>query len=750
MNKTLLVSICGILLAGCTLSGVKDSDTISLINTEISSNPAAAGAEATTYNVASTIAWLDSGEVNLSVFLNASTISGLGSLVSSYGWEVNGSIYSGENVTIDLPIGDHEVRLFAYGFDNKVSIFKHSITVVPEVTGNTYYVDFDGGMDESDGLSAESSWKHIPGDTNAQSIAADTVLASGDMVIFKGGVHYRGEIKLALLNGTADSPIIIDGNTKGDFGYGAAILDGSDPLEFWDSCDIGSPRDSEVFCAKFPTNTTLERVNLYQGSKKISLAQGPNLLDNYDAEDLRSYNEVTPENVTINSIVDPLLTQNSEASWDGAEILVRTSGNTILFSPITGFVPSENKIIFQDLKKAVYTKINTHYSIRNHPMLLDQNGEFIVRDNTIYLLPYYDDVEPFDSNISVSTRRNGIIIKKSSNIIVQGFIVEKYSGGVKEYNDGVGIGVIGNLKPGNSSSNITIRNNEVRFVTSFQKKGAISVRGGDKVKVVNNYVHHSSRNRGIYFGDSSDVLVKNNVVTNVSGTGLALFGVNNAEAISNTLIDQYGIHSNGMSVYLGSNNIFLHGNKVVDKNIALTTKASTNVVVSHNSFKSYGNNNFTIADWGNSENLEFFNNVIISPKKTGVTIGKTSRNGLQFKNNIVDGQLIGEMGGHITNNIYTSLAWNQKAKYGWLLGEGEMLIEDRALLFSDYVNGDYSPVAGSIAINSGAIVNVKYDADYDGNDIVSPFIGISGNEKLMQISPVEEKGLVVKFIIGPK
>ena len=124
--------------------------------------------------------------------------------------------------------------------------------------------------------------------------------------------------------------------------------------------------------------------------------------------------------------------------------------------------------------------------------------------------------------------------------------------------------------------------------------------------------------------------------------------------------------------------------------------------------------------------------------------------GLQFKNNIVDGQLIGEMGGHITNNIYTSLAWNQKAKYGWLLGEGEMLIEDRALLFSDYVNGDYSPVAGSIAINSGAIVNVKYDADYDGNDIVSPFIGISGNEKLMQISPVEEKGLVVKFIIGPK
>ena len=40
----------------------------------------------------------------------------------------------------------------------------------------------------------------------------------------------------------------------------------------------------------------------------------------------------------------------------------------------------------------------------------------------------------------------------------------------------------------------------------------------------------------------------------------------------------------------------------------------------------------------------------------------------------LDGCLVNTPGDNITHNIYTALAWNQDARYGWHLGTGELTV----------------------------------------------------------------------------
>lgn len=89
----------------------------------------------------------------------------------------------------------------------------------------TWYVDFDGGDDMADGATAATAWKHAPGDTAATGNAAGAMVGPGDVVVFKGGVAYQGAIDIPA-SGTADSPVVYDGNSRGTFGTGRALVDG--------------------------------------------------------------------------------------------------------------------------------------------------------------------------------------------------------------------------------------------------------------------------------------------------------------------------------------------------------------------------------------------------------------------------------------------------------------------------------------------------------------------------------------------
>ena len=97
------------------------------------------------------------------------------------------------------------------------------------VFAQTYYIDFDTGVDTNDGITAQTAWKHAPGDANATGNSASMELQPGTIILFKGGVEYQGAIEIKhTWDGTAGLPIVYDGNSAGTFGVGKAIMDGTD------------------------------------------------------------------------------------------------------------------------------------------------------------------------------------------------------------------------------------------------------------------------------------------------------------------------------------------------------------------------------------------------------------------------------------------------------------------------------------------------------------------------------------------
>jgi len=58
----------------------------------------------------------------------------------------------------------------------------------------TFYVDYVGGADSNVGTDSGHAWKHCPGDVNATGNPASATLAAGDIVYFKKGVSYLGQV----------------------------------------------------------------------------------------------------------------------------------------------------------------------------------------------------------------------------------------------------------------------------------------------------------------------------------------------------------------------------------------------------------------------------------------------------------------------------------------------------------------------------------------------------------------------------
>jgi hypothetical protein len=78
----------------------------------------------------------------------------------------------------------------------------------------TYYVDFANGNDNNNGLTTTTAFKHAPGDPQATGIADSRILQAGDIVQFKAGVAYKGQVLLTR-SGTSTNQIIYRGQGWG-------------------------------------------------------------------------------------------------------------------------------------------------------------------------------------------------------------------------------------------------------------------------------------------------------------------------------------------------------------------------------------------------------------------------------------------------------------------------------------------------------------------------------------------------------
>ena len=163
----------------------------------------------------------------------------------------------------------------------------------------TYYVDHQAGSDKADGTSKRNAWKHCPADEQATDKAAACILSAGDRINFKGGVRYYGAITKKM-SGSADKPIIFDGNTDGTFGEGMAIIDGSAPLSDWQQCKSASDAEGnehfkEIWYTDVPYKGNWRGLNLLGAKVPMHVSQHPNPSDPLYQERVSAYTRSKPQ-----------------------------------------------------------------------------------------------------------------------------------------------------------------------------------------------------------------------------------------------------------------------------------------------------------------------------------------------------------------------------------------------------------------------------------------------------------------------
>jgi len=577
----------------------------------------------------------------------------------------------------------------------------------------TYYVDFENGNDNSNGLTQATAWKHAPGDAFATERPLSATLNAGDVVQFRAGAAYKGSISMKF-NGAVGNPITYKGE---GWGEGKAIIDGSETLTGWTRCAsmrecADNPDWQNIYYLSVPSVTDAFSTFLFEGDSFLNFAQDPNPSDPFFYDDYKEFWKINNAQMTATSIYDPIHFNQSESNyWDGAYVLVWRIPNLVDVRKIASFNPATSTITFDVLGGNPYTDKDEYYAVINSIHALDRAGEYYVDEDTkkIYLWPQ-NAASITENSISMSKRGYGIDLYNRNYITISGFEVKKQAG--NQLRDGVGIGTING-----SGSNVlgaTIKGNYIHLIThgSYSGYGGIYLYRPQGALVENNMLELLSRTRGIFLASGLDSKVKNNVVTKSGATSISYYTMNNSQILGNKISDSMGGHANGITIYIDSKDILTANNVVLNSTNPLTFQDSENLTFYSNVFtgcctnvaNSWGKNRGTIL-FLNNNFLKSSNHYAVQSDTSDTTAIDANTLALSFKNNITDG------GGRTNQNngqynLYTGLAWNQKPRYGWALTEGEIdwSTRDAHEIFTDYDNSNFDLRQGSPAINAGTDV----------------------------------------------
>ncbi len=601
-------------------------------------------------------------------------------------------------------------------FQNPILAFALLLVLTSASMGRTIYVDFDNGSDDRDGSSPELAIKHAPGDkAGAAGKASAIKLQPGDTVLFKGGVFYRGSIDVNA-SGKPGEPITYDGNTAGTYGKGKAIIDGSQPIENWTRCATiedarGNPNWKSIYFAEVPATTTIFSINLVQGEHLLAVSRDPNPTDPFSPDELTSMHIVhapqpvnDPKSKSTSYADAKVFSQSDKDAWAGAYMAAWLKPNRVYYYPVTAFDPSDHKITVQMFKFDQYGAEKGKFAMINAIGAIDRAGEYYLAPaangtRRIYVWPI-DSGANGPADITYSVREHGVVIDKQSNVVIQGFLIQKQSGAVA------------NALHASGSQEIVYRQNDVRFLDSDNRAGAVGASTSQHILIDGNFVHHNRKVRGIAASQCEDLTVTNNTLEKNGGTGIAFFTIKHGKIAGNNVSDHAGVHANALTVYANSSDIVVERNHVTTSRDGLTLQDSENLLIQNNIFeKSIGSSGISI--WtGKLRNTRILNNLLFRSKEegaadylAGIFTNAKDIEGLVVQNNILDGVSAGLEGQHFDHNLYMMIGRSQSKK----LGEGEILESDLSKIFVDPAKGDYHLKPGSPAIGSGADVGVETD-----------------------------------------
>jgi parallel beta-helix repeat protein len=499
----------------------------------------------------------------------------------------------------------------------------------------TYYVDFVGGSDNAAGTSAASAWKHAPGDREASGNAGSAQLRAGDKVRFRGGVAYRGTIRMPA-DGSAGAPIRYVGD---EWGNAPAILDGSDAVTTVERCPDAArcgnaPNWAQLSLISFkPPSTKL--VKFFDDTGILYQGQYPTPPDPFFSDDVNSYAKFPVSagaQVRGGELEWPEAVKRLAGNAEGTELSIWVQANQVVRRTLVG--ARGNVLVFIPGDVKPYTDRDGRYAIVGSPALLDAAGQYANIGPGKAVAWLRGGTAP-----TIGNGRFAIDLAGRSNIVVRGFAFEHFAGGNGAVREGVGV-----LNNGGQSQGISIVNNKFRNSSLFNGQGVITLRNISGLKITGNEIREIERGSGVRLSAAQDVSIENNRIERVGRTGIALLGVANSTIRGNRLAHITGVHGNAITLYLNNRGALVEANTVTKSTRPMTFHGDKsapgpgdhNFVITHNVFVADADGIAALISWGaNTRGVAITGNILIGPR-AGIRL-TPSDTGISVTNNISSG-----------------------------------------------------------------------------------------------------------------
>lgn len=584
-----------------------------------------------------------------------------------------------------------------------------------------FYVDGDslcGACDNSNSGAIDEPWCTLQYGVNQ--------LVAGDTLYVKQGI-YREEVSIGSgISGTVGNRITIR-NYPGE----TPMIDGSKIVTGWQQCTDTTCDDlkvngiinsnyNNIYWAEVDESDIddPDYLMLFEQGEFAFIAQEPDQSSSANQNIVEFYDVPTINQNNKDALIDTIFTEDDDY-WNGAEIWVHGYTNNIFKKKIADFVSSENKFVF-DTPLTYILRDQDSYTLINHPHILDSPGEYyyskipVGGKYKVYFWP--ENVGNLAGDISVGVLRTAFRID-GSYITLDGFEITKLTADI-DYIYGAGI-----LTPAgvNHDENI-IRNLKIHDSVI---KHAINVNSGTDDIFENNSVYNIKEGRGIYSGYALRPIIRNNSVMNTGLTSIFYQETDYGQIIDN-YVGSAGVHGNGISAYLNSNNILIARNIVLGANFASSIQASENITFYNNIFQ--GDDDGIHSNGAITGYVNVLNNVLYKNDTCdfdcSFSLYKGDTGDWNVINNIIEGYGAAgqppteeDWGIHI-HNIYNAYSFQQGRVYDTYhfgIDETEPYFPDESQIFVSPYSFNFHLRPDSIAIDNGTDVSSYFPIEHFPN-----------------------------------
>jgi hypothetical protein len=425
-----------------------------------------------------------------------------------------------------------------------------------------YFVDYANGNDDASGESATRSWRHAPGDPAAAGKPAKVKLQPGDVIRFRGGVSYRGNISINA-GGAAGQPLTFTGE---GFGPGRATIDGADPVQ------SVAPCPSEEACGGAATwqklvliryaRPPIQFIKFFDATGQLYEAQAPKPKDPFFSDQLEEYATAREgDNAKIEGgrLRAPKLVRLLGGQPQGT-LSFWVAGNQVARRAVTSIEGDD--LLFQPNGLKLFDNGPARYALLGAAAAISGPGQYAVIAPGVAVAQLREG----GGSLTVGSGRNGFDVGGRSYVTISGFVFAHQTAQESVYHQGMAI--LGNL---NAASNLILTHNEFRDSAMWNGEGAITLRNFSNVTISDNLLEGIERGSGMRIGDNvTQLVVSRNHISRIGRTGIIFTGVTDGEISENLIDGLLGIHGNGISLYLANRRV-----KVTDNRVLGTTRPMT-------------------------------------------------------------------------------------------------------------------------------------------------------------------------------